>query len=46
MVIIPSDIVVEVVEEVEKVMNAENLVRRAILEGVPPQEAYLRYGKF
>ena len=45
-VIIPSNIVVEVVEEVEKVMSAENLVRKAIFEGVPPQEAYLRYGKF
>jgi 4-hydroxy-4-methyl-2-oxoglutarate aldolase len=45
-VIIPSRIVAEVVEEVEKVMSTENLVRKAILSGVPPKEAYLKYGKF
>jgi 4-hydroxy-4-methyl-2-oxoglutarate aldolase len=45
-VLIPGSIAGEVVDEVEKVMNTENLVRKAILAGVPPQEAYLRYGKF
>jgi hypothetical protein len=28
------------------VMQTENLVRKAILEGVHPQEAYLRHRKF
>ncbi len=45
-VVIPGAIVGEVIDEVEKVMNTENLVRKAILAGVPPQEAYLKYGKF
>jgi 4-hydroxy-4-methyl-2-oxoglutarate aldolase len=45
-VLIPGAIAGEVIDEVEKVMNTENLVRKAILAGVPPQEAYLKYGKF
>jgi hypothetical protein len=31
-----------VIGEVEKVMNTENLVRKAILGGAPPREAYLQ----
>lgn len=27
-------------------MSNENLVRKAILEGVDPQQAYLQYGRF
>jgi regulator of RNase E activity RraA len=45
-VIIPGALVTEVLEEVERVMNTENLVRKAILSGVSPTEAYLTYGKF
>jgi regulator of RNase E activity RraA len=45
-VIIPSEVAEEVIAEVERVMATENLVRKAILEGVDPKEAYLRYGKF
>jgi 4-hydroxy-4-methyl-2-oxoglutarate aldolase len=45
-VVIPVEVVEEVVTEVERVMATENLVRKAILEGVDPKEAYLRYGKF
>ena len=45
-VVIPSDIAEEVVEEAEDVMNTEDLVRAAILQGVDPQAAYLQYGKF
>jgi regulator of RNase E activity RraA len=45
-VVIPSAIVASVIDEVETVMQTENLVRKAILEGVDPKEAYLRYGKF
>jgi len=45
-VIIPGALVTEVLEEVERVMNTENLVRKAILSGVSPTQAYLTYGKF
>ena len=45
-VIIPQGVVKEVVEATEEVMNRESLVRKAILEGVDPREAYLKYGKF
>lgn len=45
-VIIPKAIAEEVVERTEEVLQTESLVRKAILEGVDPQEAYLKYGKF
>ena len=45
-VIIPGAIVGEIVEATEDVMRRENLVRKAILEGMDPREAYLKYGKF
>ncbi len=45
-VIIPEEIVEEVVAEVEVVLKTESLVRKAIMEGMDPQEAYLKYGKF
>jgi regulator of RNase E activity RraA len=45
-VVIPRDIATEVVTEVEAVISTENLVRKAISEGVDPQVAYLRHGKF
>jgi regulator of RNase E activity RraA len=45
-VIIPGEIVEEVVIETEKVLQKENLVRKAILQGVDPVQAYLTYGKF
>lgn len=45
-VIIPGDIAEDVVSEVEGIMQTENLVRKAILEGVSPKDAYLKYGKF
>lgn len=45
-VTIPGPIAAEVVAEVEAVMQAENRVRKAILEGMDPQEAYRRHGKF
>ena len=46
MIVIPGNIAEDVVSRVEKVMQTENLVRKAILQGVDPQEAYLKYGKF
>ena len=45
-VIIPEAIVGEVVDATEDVMRRENLVRKSILEGMDPREAYLKYGKF
>ena len=44
--VIPGAIASEVVEETEEVLRTENLVRKAILQGVDPVEAYLKYGKF
>jgi regulator of RNase E activity RraA len=43
---VPQSLVGEVVEAAEKAMATESLVRKAILAGTDPQEAYLRYGKF
>jgi regulator of RNase E activity RraA len=45
-VIVPAGIAEEVTARVEAVLRTENLVRKAILEGVDPKEAYLKYGKF
>ena len=45
-VVIPGGIAASVVDEVERVMQTENAVRKAILDGVDPQEAYLRHRKF
>jgi len=45
-VIIPKAIAEEVVKKTEIVLQTESLVRKAILDGVDPQEAYLKYGKF
>lgn len=46
LVIIPGAIADEVVQQTEEVLRTENLVRKAILQGVDPVAAYLRYGKF
>jgi regulator of RNase E activity RraA len=46
MVRIPAERVEEVAEKAVAAMNTESLVRRAILDGVDPQEAYLRHRKF
>lgn len=45
-VIVPGDLAEETVIRTEEVLQTENLVRMAILDGVDPEEAYLRYGKF
>lgn len=45
-VVIPEDRAEAIVSEVEKVMNTENLVRKAILGGMSPRDAYRKYGKF
>ena len=43
---IPKDRVEEVVGQAEAAIATESKVRSAILDGVDPQEAYLRFGKF
>jgi len=45
-VIIPQSLVEEVTAEAEEVLRKENLVRKAILQGVDPVAAYLQYRKF
>jgi len=46
-VCIPREALAEVTEAVETVLKTENKVRTAIVkEGMDPQEAYLKYGKF
>ena len=46
MVRIPFERLDEILEQSTEAMQTENLVRKAILEGVDPQQAYLRFGKF
>jgi hypothetical protein len=43
---IPRAIVEDVVGQAEAAIATESKVRSAILDGVDPQEAYLRFGKF
>jgi len=45
-VVIPAELVDEVVTKTEQVLQTENKVRTAILAGMDPQEAYLKFGKF
>lgn len=46
MVCIPAERLDEVAAKATEAMGTESKVRRAILDGVDPQEAYLRHGKF
>ena len=46
MVRIPVEHLDDVLEQSVEAMQTENLVRKAILDGVDPQQAYLRHGKF
>ena len=45
-VILPGTQAEAIVNRVEVVVQTENLVRKAILEDMPPKEAYLQYRKF
>jgi 4-hydroxy-4-methyl-2-oxoglutarate aldolase len=45
-VIIPGRIAEQVVNKTEEVLLTESKVRSAILGGMDPQEAYLKFGKF
>lgn len=44
--VVPSDHAEAVAAAARTAMNAENLVRTAILDGVDPETAYRRHGKF
>ena len=46
MIRVPMELVTKVAEQAAAAMKTENEVRKAILAGMDPQEAYLRYGKF
>ncbi len=45
-VVIPADSVNAVTEAAEKLISTESEMRRAILAGMDPSEAYLKYGVF
>ena len=45
-IIIPKEVVEEVINKTEEVLKTENKVRTSILSGVDPVDAYLKYGKF
>ena len=45
-IIIPHELIEDVVVKTEEVLQTENLVRKAILSGIDPVEAYLLHGKF
>ena len=44
--VIPKEITLEVLTKAEEVVNTENLVRKSILEGVHPVDAYRKFGRF
>jgi 4-hydroxy-4-methyl-2-oxoglutarate aldolase len=46
MVILPQERAEAIVAAAETAIGTENLVRKAILAGTDPQEAYRKYGKF
>jgi regulator of RNase E activity RraA len=44
--IIPQEIIEDVTAKVEDVLQTENKVRTAILQGIDPVDAYLSFRKF
>ncbi len=46
LICIPQARVLDVIEKSELAMTTESLVRKGILSGMDPQEAYLKFGKF
>jgi 4-hydroxy-4-methyl-2-oxoglutarate aldolase len=46
MVCVPIERAEEITTKAEHAIATESLVRKAILEGIDPQQAYLKYGKF
>jgi 4-hydroxy-4-methyl-2-oxoglutarate aldolase len=45
-VVVPAALAAEVAAEARRVMSTESDMRKAILAGMDPKEAYLKYGKF
>ncbi|TAM82603.1 MAG: RraA family protein [Acidobacteria bacterium] len=45
-IVIPQEVTIQVLEKSEEVVNTENFVRKAILGGVHPVDAYRKYGRF
>lgn len=45
-VVILREITADVLQVSEEVVGSENLVRKAILRGVHPLDAYRKYGRF
>ena len=45
-IVIPAAQIEIILAAAEQAMNTENRVRTAILDGMEPQEAYVKYGKF
>jgi regulator of RNase E activity RraA len=45
-VVVPQGVAEEVLVKAEECVHTENLVRKAILEGLLPVEAYEKYGRF
>ena len=43
---VPRGMAQRIVEAAEAAISTESQVRKAILDGVDPQQAYLRFGKF
>jgi len=46
LICVPAALVEEVITKSEIAIGTESLIRKAILAGTDPQEAYLQYGKF
>ncbi len=44
--VIPQEIMPQVLQKSEEVVGTENLVRKAVLQGVHPVDAYRKYGRF
>jgi len=44
--VVPREITIPVLEKSEEVVSTENLVRKAILQGAHPVDAYRKYGRF
>ena len=45
-VIIPKEVIEEVLSKTEEVMATESEMRKAILNGMDPEQAYLKFRKF
>lgn len=46
MIRVPARLLEQVIDDSERAMKTESLVRKAILSGTDPQQAYLKFGKF